>query len=83
MREGVFNMNVVIDWQVIMLVGFGLFFSVTGLCFLLVPEWLVTLSAWSNRVLFVDYVTIVHRAKSAVILFATSLLMFWLAWHWQ
>jgi hypothetical protein len=77
------SMKIVAEWQVVTFVLLGVFFSGTGLLFLLVPEWLLTLSAWSNRVLFVDYVTIVHRAKSAVVLFGTSLLMFWLAWQWQ
>jgi hypothetical protein len=74
-------MHVVIDWLVITLVGFGLFFWAIGLCFLLFPAWLVTLSAWCNRVLFLDYIPIIHRRKSAVVLFATSLFMFWLAWQ--
>ncbi len=77
------SVKIVAEWQVVTFVLLGVFFSGTGLLFLVAPEWLLTLSAWSNRVLFVDYVTIVHRAKSAVILFVTSLLMFWLAWQWQ
>ena len=72
-----------LQWHTIMLVLLGLFFSATGLCFLLAPEWLVTLSAWSNRVLFLDYIPMIHRGKSAVVLFMTSLLMFWLALQWH
>lgn len=70
-------------WHNLILGFLGLFFSAIGLCFLLAPEWLVALSAWSNRVLFVDYIPMIHRRKSAAVLFVTSFLMFWLAWRWH
>jgi len=75
--------NILGEWHNLILGLLGLFFSAIGLCFLMAPQLLITLSAWSNRVLFLDYIPMIHRRKSAVVLFATSLLMFWLAWHWQ
>lgn len=78
-----FNMMGVFEWEVIGFVAIGFFFSAIGICFLLAPQWLVALSAWSNRMLFLDYIPMVHRRKSAAVLFMTSFLMFWLAWRWH
>ncbi len=76
------NVNLANEWQVVFMV-IGLFFLTIGLFFLLMPEWLVTLSAWSNRILFLDYIPMTHRGKSAVVLIMTSLQMFWLALEWH